>query len=145
MINGQDFDWESTTLRLPTGVVATITDIQYRASKEAESVYGRGSLPVAEGRGNHASDGTITMARRELQTIIDYASGLGVGIMDVPLFPITVSYGNNDEPVVTDTLSQCRITEVAAAVAQNDKSVLVTMPFINHDVVLFNGVPSASG
>lgn len=141
MINGEAFDWESTKIYLPTGLVASAKDIDYSGEQDAEEVYGQGSLPRGYGKKEYKASGKLTIDLTEFSILKDYAVGLGRGLLGIPPFPIVAQYANADQPTVTDTLPTCKITKWTKSTAVGQVDHPVEIEFKCFDPILHDGLP----
>ncbi|MDK2903505.1 MAG: hypothetical protein PWQ93_1424, partial [Clostridiales bacterium] len=62
------------------------------------------------------------------------------GTYNLAPFTAVVSYSNEDEPVTTDTLKQCKFTEQSLSAAQGDKSVKVELSMLILGGINWNGM-----
>jgi hypothetical protein len=140
MINGKRYAWEDITIRLPYAPLIDVDSIEYSDKKEYEAIYGKGSNPVGYGAGNYSAEGKITMLREEFNKLIAYAKKNKKGTYNLAPFTAVVSYSNEDEPVTTDTLKQCKFTEQSLSAAQGDKSVKVELSMLILGGINWNGM-----
>ena len=109
-INGNYFDWKSIEIQLqPSGVALGVTEINYNDERGIEARYGKGAIPRGFGRKNYKASGSMTLDKDEAETL---RKGLGGSFYSDKPFPIIVSYANDDQDTVTDTLPDCMITKV---------------------------------
>lgn len=131
LVNGQSYDWESIEVNLPYGPIIQIESIEYGDKQEAEANYGRGDKPTGFGQGNYSAEGKLTIKREELIKLEAYrVAQKKASIYKLPLFPIVVSYANDDQLTIVDVLPQCKFTERQTSPKQGDKSVNVDLSFI---------------
>ena len=134
MINGNEYAWEDIQVVLFGRVVEGITAIEYSMKKEHTNIYGRGSKPIAMGRGKNEPTGSITLLQSEVEAI---QAGLpkGMSLVDIPAFNIPVSYAPETGGVVTtDTLFACRFAEVKKGGKQGDANMPVELPLVIGDI-----------
>jgi hypothetical protein len=129
-INGRTYDWESININLPHGEVIGVQDIEYSDKVGHEAIYGKGSQPIAYGRGNYEGEGKVSLLRDEYDKLVQYAKNQGGGIFNMAPFPITVSYANQDGAVKTDTLPDCIWNERSRSGSQGDTSLKVELSFL---------------
>ncbi len=133
MINGRNYDWESTSINLPYGTLIDIEDIEYGDEKETEATYGKGYMPTGYGQGNWKGQGKMTLQREEYDKLIE-AFGkegwTGEKFYDHTPFPITVGYANDDKPTKTDTLKEVKLIKRNFSGKQNDKKLTVPLDFV---------------
>ena len=117
-INGNYFDWKSIEIQLqPSGVALGVTEINYNDERGIEARYGKGAIPRGFGRKNYKASGSMTLDKDEAETL---RKGLGGSFYSDKPFPIIVSYANDDQDTVTDTLPDCMITKVDTSGKQDD-------------------------
>ena len=138
MINGKRYSWEDISIRLPHGLAVDITKVEYSDEKDLRAVYGKGSMPRGRGAGNYKAEGKVTLLREEFQRLLAYARGHGGSFYKMPPFEITVSYANEDEPMVTDVLHQCAFTKRSTSADQGAEKVEVEL-----DIAVFGGITMA--
>lgn len=142
MINGQNYDWESTTISLPTGVLVGVEKIEYSDEKDLKEVYGKGSMPRSYGAGNYKADGKLTLLREEFEVVLDHCKKQGyAGLYRMPTFPITASYSNDDRPRVTDRLVQCKFKKTSLGIDQGAEKSEVELEFLILGGIDWNGLP----
>ena len=137
-VNGRKYSWQDIVVHLPYGEVIDVKDISYDENVEKEVLYGRVGKAVGYGIKNQASNGKITLRREELDK---WEKHEGKSVLRIPLFPITVSYGADEQPTVTDELRQCTITNKGGmGAAQGDGEVTVDLDILILGGILYNGV-----
>jgi hypothetical protein len=130
MINGKNWSWEDIDISLPSGPLVLVESIDYGDKKDLEPVYGKGDMPQGFGGGNYSAEGKLTIKKEEMKLLDRYLLTLGLfRIYDLPPFPITVSYANEDQGSTTDVLNQCKFVERSTAPKQNDKGINVDLTF----------------
>lgn len=139
MINGKKYSWEDISLMLPYGEMVGILSIDYSDGKEVEALYGKGSNPIGYGSGNYSAEGKMSMQKDEYDKLSKYAQKTGKGIYKMAPFPIVVSYANDDQPTITDTLRSCKISKVSNSPGQGDKEVKVEVELKIIGGILWNG------
>lgn len=140
-INGQSYDWESTTITLPSGIVVSAKDIEHDGELPKEGVFGRGTLPQNFGVGQYVSTWKLTLDKTEFALIKDYAIGIGRGLLKLPAFPIVIQYANDDQPVTTDVLPQCTIDKSSESKAAGDTEHPVELEGSNFAPRTMDGLP----
>lgn len=145
MIFGKDFDWSDVSVALPTGISPTITNIDYNDNSEVEAVYGRGSMPIAYGRGKYSAEGKLTLAPAEAELLKAALATTGLGRLHKSKpFNITISYAQDEAPIVTDELLQCVVKKWPKKAASGDKNFTVELDFIILGGIIWNGIPGDS-
>ncbi len=133
MINGKKYSWQSITTALPHGEAIDIKDISYDEGIEKEALYGKGNKPVGYGVKNQSSTAKITLRREEVDK---WEKHSGKSVLNLPPFPITVSYGDDELPTVTDELRQCVVTNKSGmGAAQGDGEITVDL-----DLTVLGGI-----
>lgn len=116
-INGIQYDWESVEIQLPSGIAIGLTEITYNDEQSIDPRYGKGSIPRGYGRGNYKAGGSMTMDLDEYERL---KNELGGSVYQADPFVIVVSYGNDDQPTVTDTLPDVKITKTDTSAKQGE-------------------------
>ena len=116
-INGNDYDWESIEVTLPSGVAVDIEEISYNDEQDIEGKYGKGSTPIGYGRGNYKASGAMTLGLSEFERLKD---GLGGSLYKAKPAQVVVGYANDDMPTVTDTLPDIKFTKTDTSSKQGD-------------------------
>lgn len=119
-INGNLYDWESVQIQLPGGTAIGINSISYNDERAIEARYGKGSTPRGFGRGNYKAGGNMELDLDEHERLRDAQGG---SVYGGEPFTIVVSYANDDQPTVTDTLPDCKITKQDSSAKQGDSNV----------------------
>jgi hypothetical protein len=130
MINGKRYAWEDITVALPHGTAVDILAISYDSEKDFREVYGKGSMPRGYGAGRYKAEGKLTLLREEFDRLADHCRVAGRGtFFGLPPMPITVVYANEDQPLRTDVLRQCKFRKIATAADEGDEKVEVELEF----------------
>jgi hypothetical protein len=143
MINGKKYSWEDITATLPHGVLIDVENVEYSDGKEVEAQYGKGSMPTGYGQGNYSAEGKISLLREEFNRLLAYAKSQGKSLYNLPPFPITVSYANEDQPTVTDILKSVKFAKTSVSAGQGDKSVKVDLDIQIIGGIAWNGITPA--
>lgn len=142
MNNGQNYDWESTQISLPHGTLVGIEKIEYSDEKDIKEVYGKGSKPRSYGAGNYKAEGKLTLLREEFNDLVAYMKKQGVtAFYKLPPFPITASYANDDRPIVTDRLHDCKFKKTSLGIDQGAEKSEVELEFLILGGIDWNGLP----
>ena len=144
MINGKHYDWEDTSVMMPHGVAALISEIKYSDEQPVTPRYGRGATAKGYGRGNYKATGSATLDREEWELLKPYLASENGAIYDHKPFPIVVAYANSDQLPVVDTLPDCKITKFdGGGGSQGDDNVSpITLDFEILKPILWNGIPA---
>lgn len=133
MINGFEYSWEDISLTVFGKLVTGFAGIDYNTEKQHMNIYGRGSKPVAMGRGNKQFSGTLVLLQSELESI-QAKLPKGKDITDVTSTKITVSYAPEGGVITTDVLKNVRFTSIPKGMKQGAANMEIQMPFICGDI-----------
>lgn len=137
-INGNFYDWESIDIYLPNGIAVGITEIGYNDERGIEPRYGKGAIPRGYGRKNYKASGNMSIDKDEAERL---RNALGGSFYNKEPFPVIVSYANDDQPVIIDTLPDCMITKVDTGAKQEDDNAGATkLDFIVLSPIKWNNV-----
>jgi len=146
-INGKQYDHEDCRIMLPSGLAFGIQDISYEDGQDVEPRYGRGATPRGWGRKNYEASGSATMDRDQFEHFkVALAATAGGGIYDHRPFPIVVSYANEYQPPVVDTLPDVKVTKFGGGYKQgeaNDGQVKIDFKILSP--IKWNGIPAKKG
>lgn len=137
MINGAVYDFESVKVALPSGLTATVKDINYSAKKDIDVVTDSKGMPRGYVRKKFEGDFSMTMSLAEYEKFA--ASQAPGGVLGSPPFPVVVSYGAFGQPPVTDNL-MVKITEVPRE-AKEDEEVVMKISGKQTDIPKFSNRP----
>lgn len=141
MINGKRFAWEDVTIRLPQGTAVDVSKIEYGDEKDIRPVYGKGSMPRGFGSGNYKAEGKLTLLREEYERLLTVAKVLTpLRLYNLTPVEVVVSYANEDQPTVTDTLQQVKFTKVNTSADQGAEKVEVELDFVILGGIRWNGL-----
>ena len=88
------------------------TEISYDAERDEEVIYGKGGDPRGYGTGNRKNSVKMSMLREDFDEICNVMQKKGVKSFFNHIFEkITVSYGNDGQKVVTDTLTNVKFSK----------------------------------
>jgi len=142
MVNGKRYGWEDVTIALPHGILIDVAGIDYEDEKEVKEIYGKGSMPNGYGSGNYKASGKLTILREEFEQLLRDARAAGAKTLyGIPPFEITVSYSNEDQPVITDILHQCKFKKTGRSSKQGDEKAEVELEFLILGGIEWNGTP----
>ena len=128
-VNGRAYDWASIKLQLLKQTVAGVTAISYSVKQEKVNNYGAGVNPISRGLGKREPNASITLEMKEVERIMA-ALPPGGSLLDIPPFPIVVSYVNPSNALITHTLHHCEFTENKREIKTGDTSIEVELPLI---------------
>jgi len=140
LINGDRYDFASIVFHINGDVVLGVKEISYKNSRERGEVRGTHPQKLARTRGQYKSEASATLYRREFDELVQK---LGEGYMEI-VFPITVSYANDGQPLVTDTIVGCTITEDDHSNSSGTDPTEVKITF-DPMYILVNGVAPIKG
>lgn len=141
LINGHRYSWTSVEIGLGQSgiIVRGIASIDYGDQLTPGKLRGTGPNVVGRTRGEYEADAEIEMYRLEWENLKSQLGNGGVGFGETG-FPITVSFGEANQPVVTDTIEGCRVTKVRTGGAEGSDPTKVKISLDVHRI-LHNGVP----
>ena len=141
IINGRCYDWNSVTLGISGCENVEPTEISYDAERDEEVIYGKGGDPRGYGTGNRKNSVKMSMLREDFDEICNVMQKKGVKSFFNHIFEkITVSYGNDGQKVVTDTLTNVKFSNFSGKASQGDKSIKVDLEGFAFGGVNINGM-----
>lgn len=141
IINGRCYDWNSVTLGISGCENIEPTEISYDAERDEEVIYGKGGDPRGYGTGNRKNSVKMSMLREDFDEICNVMQKKGVKSFFNHIFEkITVSYGNDGQKVVTDTLTNVKFSKFSGKASQGDKSIKVDLEGFAFGGVNINGM-----
>ena len=141
IINGRCYDWNSVTLGISGCENVEPTEISYDAERDEEVIYGKGGDPRGYGTGNRKNSVKMSMLREDFDEICNVMQKKGVKSFFNHIFEkITVSYGNDGQKVVTDTLTNAKFSKFSGKASQGDKSIKVDLEGFAFGGVNINGM-----
>ena len=141
IINGRCYDWNSVTLGISGCENVEPTEIYYDAERDEEVIYGKGGDPRGYGTGNRKNSVKMSMLREDFDEICNVMQKKGVKSFFNYIFEkITVSYGNDGQKVVTDTLTNVKFSKFSGKASQGDKSIKVDLEGFAFGGVNINGM-----
>lgn len=141
IINGRCYDWNSVTLGISGCENVEPTEISYDAEQDEEVIYGKGGDPRGYGTGNRKNSVKMSMLREDFDEICNVMQKKGVKSFFNHIFEkITVSYGNDGQKVVTDTLTNVKFSKFSGKASQGDKSIKVDLEGFAFGGVNINGM-----
>ena len=129
VINGKAYDWSDVSIKLP-GLELEAQEISYNDELEKEAVYGKGRRPRGYGTGNYKAEAKLSLLRDDFDDLIAYCKQNNVGLYDLVIPKIIVSYANTYKPTKSDVLTQVTITKTDQKGAQGDKSLKVDLDLL---------------
>ena len=143
-VNGRYFGWEDFTLFMPIGPVIDLIEFTTSVEREIEQVYGQGSAPRGEGRGNVKLTWKASMRREQWNLFLAYCVAAGKTPFTLAPFTMSRLSLNDDQGMSNNQLLQCRISKYDDKLAQNDKTDDVSIEGTMRDVEM-NGVSMVAG
>ena len=141
IINGRCYDWNSVTLGISGCENVEPTEISYDAERDEEVINGKGGDPRGYGTGNRKNSVKMSMLREDFDEICNVMQKKGVKSFFNHIFEkITVSYGNDGQKVVTDTLTNVKFSKFSGKASQGDKSIKVDLEGFAFGGVNINGM-----
>lgn len=129
MINGFEYSWEDISATLAGKLLVGFVAVKYKSSKEHKNIYGRGSEPVAMGRGKKDYNGSVTINQSEFEAL-QAKLPKGKDLTDLAPFTVTVAYAPEGGAITTDELTFCRIGDFEKGMKQGDANMEIELPLI---------------
>jgi len=128
MFDSREYEWSDITLVLGGADITGIMEIRYTEKQEKELSYGKGNEPHSIQKGNRGYEGSLKIMQSDYESLV--AAGKG-SVLNIEADAI-VAYGNpsNGDTITTDKILKLQFTEAPKGMAQNDKKMEVTLPFI---------------
>ena len=129
LINGNSYSWSDIQISI-NGALPLIgcTELNYGFSRKVTNNYGAGSQPVSRSYGNVEYTASVTIYKEELEVIKSIA--IGGDITTIPPFTISVSYMNQNLPIVTEKLLNCSFANQEIKVKQNDANMPYSLTIV---------------
>jgi hypothetical protein len=129
MINGFEYAWEDINIAIFGKVITNFESIEYESQKSHSNIYGKGSEPVAMGRGKKDYNGMIELLQSEVEAIQAKLPS-GKDLTDVAPFTVTVSYTPEGGAITTDQLTFCRISSIKKGMKNGDGNMVCQLPLV---------------
>lgn len=123
------FGWKDIDAMIAGDMPTEIKEITYKKTVAKQNNYGKGSEPTSRSRGNKEYEGNIIMSMAEV-VALRKAAGPGKDETDIAPFDIPVTYTNESNGIVIDTIRGVEFLEAVGGGAQNDLEILHEMPII---------------
>ena len=135
MINGNEYAWEDVQVILPGKAtpVEGIVAIEYEESKDHTEVYGRGSKPVALGRGKTSFNGSMTLNQSEFEAL-QQSLPFGKSVTQLAPFNVTVAYAPEGGIATVDQLIAVRIKKFKKGMKNGDGNMEVVCDLAIGDI-----------
>lgn len=105
IINGIAHDWSCVEIDINGTIYVGITELTYTDDLAPGEASGTSAQVLARTRGKYKAEGSMTLNLSDANAL---QAALGNGFKETA-FPITVSYSDGSNPVITDKLWGCRI------------------------------------
>jgi hypothetical protein len=127
----KETEWADMRVAIDGKTVTGIRNISYKRTSEDEALYGAGREPIGIQSGNVMYEGSVKLLKNELDALNLAAVALGYSdISDVSGLVITAAYMPKGGRVLkTDTLTGCKISEIARSLEQGAKMMEIELPF----------------
>jgi hypothetical protein len=125
IINGDAYDFGQITVKVGTKTYSLIKGIDYETKQDRGKI--RGTSPGVRRftRGTKDESGSITWLKDGPDGFDAFVKDQGPGFGEVEL-TILVQYGNNGQPVTTDTLKGCKLGGVKNGHKEGNEGLEVT-------------------
>lgn len=137
MINGVVYDFETIKMQLPSGIVNSLDEISYSATKDVDVLTDTKGNPRGVVRKAYEGDFSCTMSLYEYG-ILERAAGAR-GILSMDSMPVIVSFAQTGASVVTHQL-MVKITKITPGI-QKDDEVKVQLEGKQTAIMKTNGKP----
>lgn len=128
--NSKNYRFADITVSMFGQTLTGFRGIKYKKSQEKEHLYAQGDEPVGVQRGNKAYEGELMMLKSDFDALNIAAKTAGYeDVVDLPGFPLIVSYSNNTK-ITTDTLLNVEFKEFEDGMVQGDKFKEISLPII---------------
>lgn len=129
LVNGQGYGFTDISIGLLGNAdVAGIKAISYTSTRQKQNSHGAGGNPVERTRSQRNFEGSVTLTLKEVHRIREAAGKQS--LVDIPAFPITVSYANGVDPVITDVLEFCEFTSDPVTSSNGDTEIPVELALV---------------
>lgn len=146
LINGVRHSWSSVEIEIGGLKFGGFTEVNYSAKLDGVYVRGQGSTPIAQttGLGEFSADVTYLLAEMD-QFLATLQNGFMTASFNMIVQYTNEGYLDTSMPVITDTISGCRITELSAAASNGSGDPLVRKATLKPMGMLFNGINPMPG
>lgn len=127
--NNQSYDYGQASFFMLGRSVQGITSVNVSASQEAQFNYGAGNQPQSISRGRKTVEGTMGLMGFEV-VALEKAIGAGKDLLDLPLFDMTVTFGNNASNMSSRIIRGIKITQVDTNIDRDNVEDTVQIEFI---------------
>lgn len=141
LINGKAYDWASVDLKID-GKTIDIQEISYDDELEKETVHGLGSKARGYGTGNYKVNVKTVFLREDYEDLLQLCKEKGKDFYKMVVDKIVISYANDNERIVTDTITKLTPTKRNTAGKQGEKNITVDIEWVCFGELTTNGVKS---
>lgn len=129
LVNGQGYSFSDIRISALGNLnIAGFKAITYTSTWQKQNSHGAQGEPVERTRSQKNYTGSITLTLKEVQRIREAAGKRS--LVDIPPFPIAVSYANGADPVITDILEYCEFTDDPVTSSNGDTEIPVELPLV---------------
>lgn len=140
-LQGRFLNWGDITLQLLDNTLIDGTEIDYSDEMGVNRSQGQGRGTRGYSQGQYTGSGSVGMRREAYNRLEAKASAAG-GFYNIKPFPITITYRDENDQVVTDTLTHCKFKKRDFKAAEKDEFLDVKLEFEILGEILTNGVPA---
>lgn len=144
LINGKVYDFSSIEAVAGPQTFTNLQEVSYSDSLEPGILRGTSAKKKGRTRGEYDAEGTISIYKGDLATLLQTLSALGLGGYMEAEFDINVTYSEGLDNVVTDTLIGCRITDIEDSHSQGSDALTVSLTLDVMEISR-NGLSATSG
>jgi hypothetical protein len=145
LINGNTFDFSSIEITIGALSYTNVTEITYSDSLEPGILRGTSAKKKGRTRGEYDAEGSITIYKADLATILAELAALGVGGYMEASFDVTVTMSEGLVSIpVTDSLVGSRITNIEDSHSQGSDALMSTLTLDLMELSR-NGLSATSG
>jgi hypothetical protein len=124
-INGEAYDFAQVEIKVNGKTYSLIQEVTYSTKIERGKVRGTGPKVRQFTRGVKDEDGSLTWYKSGTGGWDEYVRDVGPGFMEKLIESITITYGNNRNPVVTDTLLGVKLASREVSAKEGNEPVMV--------------------
>jgi hypothetical protein len=137
LFDSREYSWSNITINLGGKKLGGVQSVKYKYGTDKERVFGSGNKARAIQSGNTEVDGEVILLQSEYEKMAA-AARVALGdplakVTELPGVDMVVAYTNGAK-ITTDVVYGLSFTEVEKGMAQNDKYMKITMPFLALDV-----------
>ena len=124
------YDWASCTITLLNKELVGARGFTVTVEQEKEQIYGAGNEALAIGKGNKTVSGELVLLQSEFEALNEAAAG---NILDLRSLQIIFAYESESGEFFTNTVWGAEFTNYDKSLANNDKMMEITIPFVALD------------